>query len=221
MGRNLHSALKADLRALTYRRSPLSSMRALWRGSRRNRGVDAAGPAVPTPRRRGAAGRALYAGAVEQARAPALYADLGAPDTVEGRFETLQPARGPAARPAARRRARRRPRSRQALFDTYRAASSTTPCAKWASATCRWARRCASWARPSRPRQVLRRRRSRPCRTRRRCEALIGRTVYAEADATAAPRAGRLCRWRSAPRWPAQPLEALLDGERRLAGAAP
>jgi cytochrome b pre-mRNA-processing protein 3 len=33
------------------------------------------------------AGRALYAGAVEQSRAPALYADLGAPDTVEGRFE--------------------------------------------------------------------------------------------------------------------------------------
>src|ERR1700744_5451214 len=34
-----------------------------------------------------AAGRALYARAVEQARAPGLYADLGAPDTVEGRFE--------------------------------------------------------------------------------------------------------------------------------------
>nr|WP_293370322.1 ubiquinol-cytochrome C chaperone family protein [Phenylobacterium sp.] len=32
-------------------------------------------------------GRALYARAVEQARAPGLYADLGAPDTVEGRFE--------------------------------------------------------------------------------------------------------------------------------------
>ena len=33
------------------------------------------------------AGRALYAEAVEQARAPALYGELGAPDTVEGRFE--------------------------------------------------------------------------------------------------------------------------------------
>jgi cytochrome b pre-mRNA-processing protein 3 len=32
-------------------------------------------------------GRALYAHAVEQARVPGLYADLGAPDTVEGRFE--------------------------------------------------------------------------------------------------------------------------------------
>lgn len=35
------------------------------------------------------AGRALYAAAVEQARAPALYARLGALDTVEGRFEMV------------------------------------------------------------------------------------------------------------------------------------
>ena len=34
-----------------------------------------------------AAGRALYASAVAQSRTPALYADLAAPDTVEGRFE--------------------------------------------------------------------------------------------------------------------------------------
>jgi len=32
-------------------------------------------------------GRALYASVVDQSRAPGLYADLGAPDTVEGRFE--------------------------------------------------------------------------------------------------------------------------------------
>jgi cytochrome b pre-mRNA-processing protein 3 len=32
-------------------------------------------------------GRALYAAVVQQSRAPALYADLGAPDTTEGRFE--------------------------------------------------------------------------------------------------------------------------------------
>lgn len=31
----------------------------------------------------------LYAAAAAQARAPALYADMGAPDTVEGRFELL------------------------------------------------------------------------------------------------------------------------------------
>ena len=35
------------------------------------------------------AASALYAAAVEQARAPALYADLGAPDTIEGRFEQV------------------------------------------------------------------------------------------------------------------------------------
>lgn len=35
------------------------------------------------------AGRALYSAAVEQARSPALYARLGAPDTVEGRFEMV------------------------------------------------------------------------------------------------------------------------------------
>jgi cytochrome b pre-mRNA-processing protein 3 len=35
------------------------------------------------------AGRALYAAAVEQARTPALYDRLGAPDTVEGRFEMV------------------------------------------------------------------------------------------------------------------------------------
>lgn len=32
-------------------------------------------------------GRALYARVVEQSRLPALYAELGAPDTIEGRFE--------------------------------------------------------------------------------------------------------------------------------------
>jgi len=39
------------------------------------------------PRPAQVAGRALYARVVEQARSPALYRDLGAPDTVEGRFE--------------------------------------------------------------------------------------------------------------------------------------
>ena len=33
------------------------------------------------------AGRALYARAVEQSRSPTLYSAFGAPDTVEGRFE--------------------------------------------------------------------------------------------------------------------------------------
>ena len=40
-----------------------------------------------SPRPAVLAGRRLYAAAVQQARTPALYADLGAADTVEGRFE--------------------------------------------------------------------------------------------------------------------------------------
>ena len=39
------------------------------------------------PRAAQAAGRALYARAVEQSRSPRLYSELGAPDTAEGRFE--------------------------------------------------------------------------------------------------------------------------------------
>jgi cytochrome b pre-mRNA-processing protein 3 len=39
------------------------------------------------PRPALAIGRVLYAQVVEQARRPALYADLGCPDTIEGRFE--------------------------------------------------------------------------------------------------------------------------------------
>lgn len=65
-----------------------------------------------------AAGKALYARVVEQARTPAFYAELGVPDTVMGRFElyTLHAillvlrlkGRGPAAAEAV-----------QALFDAY------------------------------------------------------------------------------------------------------
>jgi cytochrome b pre-mRNA-processing protein 3 len=39
------------------------------------------------PRQALSAGRALYARAVEQSRVPELYSTLGAPDSVEGRFE--------------------------------------------------------------------------------------------------------------------------------------
>lgn len=70
------------------------------------------------PRPALAAGRALYAQVVPQARAPALYADLGAPDTPEGRFEIYSlhvylvlerlKGQGEQARETA-----------QALFDTY------------------------------------------------------------------------------------------------------
>jgi len=65
-----------------------------------------------------AVGEKLYDATVVQARAPALYADLGAPDTPDGRFEvyTLHVllvlerlrAEGPAVAPVS-----------QAYFDTY------------------------------------------------------------------------------------------------------
>ena len=64
------------------------------------------------------AGRALYAGVVDQSRSPALYEALGTPDTVEGRFEIYSlhvfllldrlRRQGSAASDTA-----------QALFDTY------------------------------------------------------------------------------------------------------
>ena len=70
------------------------------------------------PRQSKAAASRLYAAVVAQARAPAFYADLGAPDTIEGRFELYSlhvilllhrlRGAGPGAAEAA-----------QALFDTY------------------------------------------------------------------------------------------------------
>ncbi|MBS0363013.1 MAG: ubiquinol-cytochrome C reductase [Proteobacteria bacterium] len=68
------------------------------------------------------AGRALYESVVAQSRAPALYADLAVPDTVEGRFEAyslhvvLLLDRLRAADAQGRDDARE---VSQALFDTY------------------------------------------------------------------------------------------------------
>jgi cytochrome b pre-mRNA-processing protein 3 len=64
------------------------------------------------------AGERLYAATVTQARAPALYAELGAPDTPDGRFEVytlhvllvLGRLKGEGARTA---------HASQALFDAY------------------------------------------------------------------------------------------------------
>src|SRR5436190_438672 len=70
------------------------------------------------PRPALAAGRALYAATVAQARTPMLYAELGAPDTPEGRFEiyslhiylVLERLKGQGEQAAE---------TAQALFDTY------------------------------------------------------------------------------------------------------
>ena len=70
------------------------------------------------PSRTKLAGQSLYEAATHQARRPAFYADLGAPDTVEGRFELytlhvvllLHRLRGHSAEMDT---------VAQALFDTY------------------------------------------------------------------------------------------------------
>jgi cytochrome b pre-mRNA-processing protein 3 len=65
-----------------------------------------------------AVGRALYACVVDQARKPALYEALGAPDTYEGRFEiyTLHVV---LLLDRLRRQGLRAGETSQALFDTY------------------------------------------------------------------------------------------------------
>ena len=70
------------------------------------------------PRPAQIAGRALYPRAVAQARTPALYAEFGAPDTIEGRFElyslhvylVLERLKGEGEQAAE---------TAQALFDAY------------------------------------------------------------------------------------------------------
>jgi cytochrome b pre-mRNA-processing protein 3 len=70
------------------------------------------------PRPAQVAGRALYARVVEQARSPALYRDLGAPDTVEGRFE-LYSLHVVLLLERLRLQGDQAAETSQALFDTY------------------------------------------------------------------------------------------------------
>lgn len=70
------------------------------------------------PRAAEAAGRALYARAVDQARAPALYDALGAPDTVEGRFE-IYSLHVVLLLDRLRRQGDQAKETAQGLFDTY------------------------------------------------------------------------------------------------------
>jgi len=65
-----------------------------------------------------AAGKALYAAVVDRARRPALYEELGAPDTVEGRFE-LYTLHVVLLLDRLRRQGPQAAETAQALFDTY------------------------------------------------------------------------------------------------------
>ena len=156
------------------------------------------------------AGRALYAEAVEQARAPALYGELGAPDTVEGRFELyslhvvllLDRLRGQGEAAAE---------VSQALFDTY--ISSLDHALRELGvgdlSVGRKMRRLgeAFYGRGKSYDAALA-----ALPDQAPLEALLARTVYAEADAAPAPRlAAYILAQRAA--LAAQPLERLLAGE--------
>jgi cytochrome b pre-mRNA-processing protein 3 len=162
------------------------------------------------PRPALAAGRALYARVVQQSRTPALYSDLGAPDTAEGRFEVYSlhvvllldrlRGQGEAAGEIS-----------QALFDTYVEAldGALREMGVGDLAVGRKMRklgeafygRCKSYeaAFEALPDAGA-------------LEALVTRTVYAEADAAAAPRlTAYLLRQRA--KLADQALDRLLGGE--------
>ncbi|WP_293676615.1 ubiquinol-cytochrome C chaperone family protein [uncultured Phenylobacterium sp.] len=156
------------------------------------------------------AGRELYARAVAQARTPALYADLGAPDTPEGRFEIYSlhvylllerlKDQGPPAADTA-----------QGLFDTYVSAldNSLRELGVGDLSVGKRMRKLAEafYGRIKGYEAALA---ALPDRT--ALEALVARTVYAEADAAQAPAlAGYIVARREA--LAAAPLERLLSGE--------
>jgi cytochrome b pre-mRNA-processing protein 3 len=70
------------------------------------------------PRPAQTAGRKLYVAVVGQARQPRLYADLGAPDTMEGRFEVYS-LHVILLLDRLKRQGERAAETAQALFDTY------------------------------------------------------------------------------------------------------
>lgn len=157
-----------------------------------------------------AAGRELYTRAVAQARTPALYADLGAPDTPEGRFEVyslhvylllerLKDQGQPAADAA------------QALFDTYASALDNT-LRELGVGDLSVGKRMrklgeAFYGRIKGYETALA-----ALPDRAGLEALVARTVYADTDASQAPAlAGYILARREA--LAAQPLERLLGGD--------
>jgi cytochrome b pre-mRNA-processing protein 3 len=168
------------------------------------------------PRPALAAGRALYARAVEQSRSPALYSRLGAPDTVEGRFEIyslhvvllLDRLRGE-GEPAAE--------VSQALFDTYVKAldDALREMGVGDLAVGRKMRKLGE-ALYGRGKSYETAFTALP--DEEPLKALIARTVYAEADAAAAPgMAAYVLAQRAA--LAAQPADRLLAGEVQWAAA--
>ena len=156
------------------------------------------------------AGQALYARAVAQARTPALYAELGAPDTPEGRFEIyslhiyllLERLKDQGEQAAD---------TGQALFDTYVSAldNSLREMAVGDLSVGKRMRKLgeAFYGRIKGYEAALA-----ALPDRAALEALTARTVYAGAEAAQAPAlAGYIVARRDA--LAAQPLERLLVGE--------
>ena len=162
------------------------------------------------PRPATAAGRALYARAVDQSREPALYAGLGAPDTVEGRFELYSlhvvllldrlRGHGEAATDVS-----------QALFDTY-VKGLDNALREMGVGDLSVGRKMRKLGEAFYGRAKSYEAAFAALPDEAQMQALIARTVYAEGDASPAPRlAAYVLDQRAA--LAGQPLEALLAGE--------
>ena len=162
------------------------------------------------PRPSLAAGRTLYVRAVDQSREPALYSELGAPDTVEGRFEIYSlhvvllldrlRGNGEAAVDVS-----------QALFDTYVKALDNA-LREMGVGDLSVGRKMRKLGEAFYGRGKSYEAAFAALPDQAPLEALIARTVYAEADAGPAPRlTGYVLAQRAA--LAAQPAERLLAGE--------
>lgn len=137
------------------------------------------------PRPAQTTGRTLYVAAVGQARTPALYEALGAPDTVEGRFEVyslhvvllLERLRGEGALAAE---------ASQALFDAY-VKSLDDALREMGVGDLSVGKKMRKLGEAFFGRAKNYHAAFEALPDRAPLEALIGRTVYAEADAARAP----------------------------------
>lgn len=161
------------------------------------------------PRPAQLAGEALYASAVAQARTPALYLDLGAPDTREGRFELYSlhvillldriKSQGPQAEETAQALVDRFTRGLDDAFRELGVGDMAVPKRIKKLAEAFFGRaRSADQAFDALP-------------DRRTLQALLARTLYDGDDAKAAGMTDYLVRAREG--LADQPLEALLAGE--------
>lgn len=156
------------------------------------------------------AGRALYVAVVDQARQPSLYADLGAPDTMEGRFE-LYSLHVFLLLDRLKRQGDQAAETAQALFDTYVQAldDALREIGVGDMGVGRKMRKLgeAFYGRVKSYEEALA-----ALPDRAPLEALIGRTVFAEADQGPV---GRMADYVLAQRQAlaANPLETLCDGK--------